>query len=101
MANPLSVAAFAVSASLIVAPAAHADLVEPPPVYGYYNVFIDFSKQTFDGKPTPMNPMTFPVEFTTSCDVNGCVMHMDNTDDHARNPGAPLEYEYRWINDRW
>jgi hypothetical protein len=48
-----------------------------------------------------MNPITVPVEFTTQCDVNGCVMRMDNKDDHARNPGAPLAYEYRWNNDRW
>lgn len=93
--------AVAASVSLISSPVVHADRVEPPPVYGYYNVSIDFSKQTFNGMPTPMNPMSFPVEFTTDCDVHGCVMHMDNSDDHARNPGAPLAYEYRWNNDRW
>ena len=101
MSKRLSVGAFATGVALIVAPAAHADRVEPPPVYGYYNVFIDFSKQTFNGVPTPMNPLTVPVEFTTRCDTSGCAMRMDNTDDHARNPGAPLAYDYSWNNDRW
>ncbi|OMC28497.1 hypothetical protein A5740_19825 [Mycobacterium sp. GA-1841] len=83
------------------APVGHADRAEPPPLYGQYDLFIDFSKQTFNGTPTPMNPITVPVEFTTHCDAAGCVARMDNTDDHARNPGAPLAYEYRWNNDRW
>ncbi|KAA0103808.1 hypothetical protein [Mycolicibacterium sp. P1-5] len=84
-----------------MSPVAQADRAEPPPLYGYYNLYIDFSKQTFDGAPTPMNPIAFPVAFTTRCDVNGCVATLDNTDDHARNPGAPLAYDYRWTGDRW
>ncbi|MFV8163447.1 hypothetical protein ACNQVK_15365 [Mycobacterium sp. 134] len=95
------VGALAVSTVSILAPTAHADRAGPPPLYGYYNLLIDFSKQTFNGMPTPMNPITVPVEFTTKCDVNGCVARMDNTDDHARNPGAPVAYEYRWNTDRW
>jgi hypothetical protein len=95
------VGAFAASAMSIVSPVAHADRAEPPPFYGYYNLFIDFSKQTFNGIPTPMDSKTFPTEFSTNCDVSGCVGHMDNEDDHARNPGAPVAYEYRWNNDRW
>ena len=43
----------------------------------------------------------FPVQFTTQCDVNGCVPRWDNKTDHVRNPGAPLVFEYRWNNDRW
>ena len=92
-------AALAVAAG-IAAPVAHADRAEPPPVYGYYDVTIDFADQTFNGTPTPMTSMTFPVEFRTLCDGNGCVMQMDNSDDHARNPGAPMAYEYRWVDDR-
>lgn len=82
-------------------PVAHAERIEPPPLYGFYDLFIDFSKQTFNGTPTPMKSITVPVEFTTQCDVNGCVARMDNSDDHARNPGAPESYEYRWNNGRW
>ena len=67
------VGALAAGALSIVSPVAHADRAEPPPLYGYYNVFIDFSKQTFNGMPTPMESKTFPVLFTTHCDVNGCV----------------------------
>ena len=91
----------AASALSIGSPVAHADRAEPPPLYGYYNVFVDFAKQTFNGMPTPMESKTFPVLFTTTCDVNGCVARMDNRDDQKRNPGAPLEFEYRWNNGRW
>ena len=94
-------AALVAVAASIASPVAHADRAEPPPVYGYYDVTIDFAQQTFNGTPTPMTSMTFPVEFSTQCDVHGCVMHMDNSGDHARNPGAPAAYEYRWTNDRW
>jgi hypothetical protein len=91
----------AACAALVVAPTAHADRTEPPPIYGYYDAFVDFAKQTFNGVPTPMKPITFPVEFTTFCDVNGCVPHWDNTDDLSRNPTAPAAFEYRWNNGRW
>jgi hypothetical protein len=96
-----TVGVLAACAALIGSPVAHADRAEPPPMYGFYDLSIDFSKQTFNDMPTPMNPITFPVEFTTQCEVSGCVVRMDNTDDHARNPGAPVSYEYRWNNDRW
>jgi len=101
MFKALGVGVLAASTALVGSPVAHADRVEPPPLYGHYNLFIDFSQQTFNGMPTPMNSMTVPAEFTTQCDMDGCVAHMDNKDDHARNPGAPLAYEYRWNNDRW
>ena len=95
------VSAVVVSAWSIVSPVAHADRAEPPPLYGFYNLFIDFSRQTFNGAPTPMNPITVPTGFSTHCDVNGCVATMDNSGDHARNPGAPASYDYRWNVDRW
>ncbi|GAA2778148.1 hypothetical protein [Mycolicibacterium pallens] len=89
------------ASALSLPPFAHADRVEPPPIYGYYNLLIDFSKQTFNGAPTPMNPITVPVPFTTHCDAGGCVATLDNADDYARNPGAPMAYDYRWTGDRW
>jgi hypothetical protein len=95
------VGALAVSAMSTVVPVAQADRAEPPPLYGHYNLFIDFSQQTFNGMPTPMDSKTFPAEFITHCDANGCVATMDNSDDHARNPGAPVSYEYRWNGARW
>lgn len=95
------IGALTASAVAVVMPVAHADRAEPPPLYGYYNLSIDFANQTFNGMPTPMESKTFPVLFTTNCDVNGCVVRMDNADDHARNPGAPVAYEYRWNVDRW
>ena len=87
--------------ALLAAPQAHADRVEPVPIYGFYDLHIDFARQTFDGAPTPMDSVTFPASFTTRCDVDGCVATMDNADDHVRNPGAPVEYEYRWADGRW
>jgi hypothetical protein len=101
MSKPLPIVVFAACAALTVTPVAHADRAEPPPLYGYYNVFVDFAKQTFNGMPTPMESKTFPVQFTTRCDVSGCVANWDNKDDQARNPKAPLVYEYRWNNNRW
>ena len=95
------VVAAAAAAALLAAPVAHADRVEPVPIYGFYTVSIDFSRQTFNGVPTPMNSVTYPTQFTTHCDVNGCVARMDNRDDQARNPAAPAEFEYRWNNGRW
>jgi hypothetical protein len=85
----------------VVTPVAHADRAEPPPLYGSYDVFVDFARQTFNGMPTPMESKTFPVQFTTGCDGNGCIARWDNADDQARNPKAPLVYEYRWTNNRW
>lgn len=93
--------AVAVSAMSVVSPVAHADRAEPPPLYGAYNLFIDFAQQTFNGVPTPMDSKTFAAAFTTRCDGNGCVATMDNADDHARNPGAPAAYDYRWNGTRW
>lgn len=81
--------------------AARADQARPEPMYGAYNAFADFAKQTFNGVPTPMESKTFLVEFTTHCGVNGCLVKMDNSGDSARNPGAPAVFEYRWINERW
>lgn len=95
------VGAAALSAMAIVSPVANADRAEPPPLYGSYTLFIDFAKQTFNGMPTPMDSKAFPVPFATHCDANGCVATMDNSDDHARNPAAPMSYEYRWSGDRW
>jgi hypothetical protein len=92
---------FASIALSTVIAVAHADRARPPPLYGFYNAFIDFSKQTFNGVPTPMDSRTFLVEFTTHCDVNGCVARMDNSGDLVRNPGAPAVFEYRWKDDRW
>lgn len=87
--------------ALACAPSAQADRAEPVPIYGYYDVLIDFSKQTFNHMPTPMNPVSYPSEFTTNCDVDGCVARMDNSDDQVRNPAAPLAFEYRWNDGRW
>ncbi|MGV0853353.1 MBOE_33420 family protein [Mycolicibacterium phlei] len=94
------VAVLAAAAASLVVPVAHADREEPPPLYGHYDVFVDFARQTFNGTPTPMESKTYPVSFTTTCEVNGCVARMDNSGDQARNPGAPLAYEYRWSGDR-
>lgn len=48
---------------VVVPPSAHAERGTPPLLYGYYNVFVDFSKQTFNGVPTPMPAKTFLVKY--------------------------------------
>ena len=93
--------AVAVAAMLTTAPVAAADRPTPPLLYGFYDVFVDFDKQTFNGVPTPMPAKTFPVEFSARCDVTGCAVTMDNSGDLARNSAAPATFEYQWNNDRW
>ena len=66
-----------------------------------HTVFIDFSKQTFIGMPTPKDPITVLVSFTTECDVNGCVARWKNETENVRNPGAPSHFDYRWTGGRW
>ncbi len=99
--KPLAVAALTASCALVAPPVANADRGTPPLLYGYYNVFVDFASQTFNGAPTPMPSKTFLVEYAANCDVNGCVVTMDNSDDLSRDPGAPAAFEYRWAGDRW
>lgn len=48
-----------------------------------------------------MPAKTFLVEYVARCDVGGCVVSMDNSDDLTRNPSAPSVFEYRWNGDRW
>lgn len=100
-AKTLGVAVLTGCVVLAVSPVAHAERGTPPLLYGYYDVFVDFSKQTFNGVPTPMPAKTFVVAYTARCDVAGCVVSMDNSDDLSRNPGAPTVFEYRWNGDRW
>lgn len=97
----LAIAVLTACGALVLPPIANADRGTPPLLYGYYNVFVDFAQQTFNGMPTPMPSKTFVVEYTARCDVNGCVVSMDNSDDLSRDPGAPPVFEYRWNNDRW
>jgi len=97
----LAVTVLTSCAVLVVPPIATADRGTPPLLYGWYNVSVDFAKQTFNGVPTPMESKTFLVEYTAGCDVNGCVVSMDNSDDLSRDPGAPPAFEYRWNNGRW
>jgi len=97
----LALAACAALALFKVTPITYADGAHPVPMNGLYNVFVDFSKQTFSGVPTRMESKTFAVLFTTHCDRDGCLVRMDNSGDTARNPGAPATFEYRWNSGRW
>ncbi len=91
----------AACASAVLAPVATADRPTPPLLYGNYDMFVDFDRQTFNDAPTPMPAKTFPVQYTARCDAAGCVVTMDNSDDLARNPRAPASFDYRWNTDRW
>ena len=102
MSRTRAVSVIGACAALLATPVAHATPRPAPPLlYGWYNVSVDFAQQTFNGAPTPMQSKTFLVEYTANCDVNGCVVTMDNSDDLSRDPGAPAVFEYRWNNDRW
>jgi len=101
MSRSLAVGAIAACAALLTSPLARADRVEPVPVYGFYDVHVDFAQQTFNGMPDADGVEDLPRRVQHHCDVFGCVMRMDNSGDVVRNPAAPLEYEYRWNTGRW
>lgn len=69
---------------------------EPVPLYGTYNMYLDRSKQTFNGHPVATNrPLTQTENFTTICATSGCVAHSLN----KRPP--PTSFDYHWVNGRW
>ena len=97
----LPLAVLAACAALALAPAATADRAEPVPVYGYYNAFLDHSRQTFNGQPAFADPATQLGLFTTDCDVNGCVARWLRETAISQDPDAPAQFDYRWNGDRW
>jgi hypothetical protein len=97
----LAVAFVAACAAVNLSPVAHADRAEPVPVYGYYNAYIDRTKLTFNGTPTPMDPSDMLGLFTTNCDVKGCVMTWLRETAIVQNPTATDVYTYTWNNGRW
>jgi hypothetical protein len=97
----LSVAVVTACTAVGVCPVAHADRAEPVPVYGYYNAYIDRTKQTFNGAPIPTDPSNMLGLFTTSCDVKGCVVKWLRETEIVQNPNAPDLYTYTWNNGRW
>jgi hypothetical protein len=85
----------------LATPVAHADRDEPVPIYGFYNTFLDHSRQTFNGRPAASDPSVQGAGFTTSCDANGCVAHWMRLTDLAENPNAPALFDYHWNAGRW
>ncbi|MDQ1321805.1 MAG: hypothetical protein QG655_3050 [Actinomycetota bacterium] len=97
-----SITACAAAVTLsVTAPTAWAERSDPVPIYGYYSVFIDHGRQTFNGRPAASPPDTQYGQFSTNCDVNGCVAHWYRLTELAQNPNAPAMYDYTWNNDRW
>lgn len=89
---------FVISAIISVAPsfASAANRLEPAPLYGTYNMYLDRSKQTFNGHPVTTNrPVTQTENFTTHCDASGCVAQALN----KRPP--PAFFDYHWVNGQW
>src|SRR5215217_5208717 len=84
-----SVMTLAACVAALATPVAHADRDEPVPIYGFYNTFLDHSRQTFNGRPEASDPSVQGAGFTTSCDANGCVAHWMRLTDLAENPNAP------------
>lgn len=83
------------------APDALADRAQPVPIYGYYSVFIDHSRQTFNGAPNVSEPAIQYGRFSTDCTVDGCVAHWFRLTEIAQNPSAPAMYDYLWRGNRW
>jgi hypothetical protein len=85
----------------VTAPVAHADRAEPAPIYGFYNTYLDHSRQTFNGRPAASDPSVQGASFTTSCTANGCTAHWLLLTQLEENPNAPSLFDYRWTADRW
>lgn len=67
-----------------------------PLLQGTYNMVLDRSKQTFNGRPVKTNLPIYQKEtFTTYCDKIGCIAHSPN----KRPP--PRFFEYIWNNKQW
>lgn len=88
-------------AILAIALPANAGRPEPVPLYGYYNTYLDHSKQTFNGRPDVSKSSTQAASFTTTCVASGCIAHWLRTTELAENPNAPALFDYRWVNGRW
>jgi hypothetical protein len=101
MRKTLSVAVVTACTAVGGCPFANADRAEPVPVYGYYNAYIDRTKQTFNGAPIPTDPSNMLGLFTTNCDVKGCVVKWLRETEIVQNPNAPDLYTYTWNNGRW
>jgi hypothetical protein len=97
----LSVAGVAACIAAAVCPDAHADRAEPIPVYGFYNAYIDRTKQTLNGRPIPTDPSNMLGLFSTNCDAKGCVVRWLRETEIVQNPNAPDLYTYTWNNGRW
>jgi hypothetical protein len=81
---------------LVVASSASANRPEPVPLYGAYNMYLDRSKQTFNGHVVATNrPLRQTENFTTHCDSSGCVAHSLN----KRPP--PASFDYHWVKGQW
>lgn len=84
-----------------LSPVAAADRAQPVPIYGYYSIFIDHSRQTFNGQPNASDPAVQYGQFSTDCTTEGCVAHWFRLSELAQNPNAPAMYDYTWNNNRW
>jgi hypothetical protein len=96
-----SLMTLAACAAALAAPVAQADRAEPVPIYGFYNTFLDHSRQTFNGRPAASDPSVQGAGFSTSCDAKGCIAHWMRLTDLAENPNAPSLFDYQWNGDRW
>ncbi len=70
--------------------------LEPVPLYGAYHMYLDRSKQTFNGHTVATDrPLTQTENFTTYCDSSGCVARSPN----KRPP--PAFFDYHWVSGHW
>lgn len=93
---------FAIGAMVLAAALpACASRTAPIPLYGFYDTYLDHSKQTFNGRPDVSPPSTQSASFTTVCVASGCIAHWLRLTELTENPNAPSLFDYRWVNGRW
>ncbi|MGX9789165.1 Rv2253/PknI dimerization domain-containing protein [Mycobacterium sp. MMS18-G62] len=67
---------------------------DPVPLNGSYVVTRALDRQTFNGSPAPAIPFAAKVDFSTTCDSDGCVAHSSLVAN-----GSP--FDFRWTGAAW
>jgi hypothetical protein len=96
-----SVTAVVVCAGIVTAPVAQADREQPVPIFGFYDTYLDHSRQTFNGSLQASDSSVQGASFTTTCTAGGCTAHWLLLAELEENPNAPALFDYRWNTGRW
>jgi hypothetical protein len=61
---------------------------------GRYVVNRALDRQTFNGSPAPAIPFSGQVDFTTTCEIGGCIAHSSLT-------ANGVAFDFRWTGTAW